>query len=98
MKTNLIKSHRYEVPPENLIITQSIVGRGSYDKRVRYQSRGRHGIMVRKHLHLTIQVEEKEPEHLTKHQKRVRRDQNRLRAQIREREEEAKKPQIEIKE
>lgn len=89
---------RYTIEPEKLIVSTAMVGRGQYLKRIRFKSKGRHGIMHRRHSHLTIEVEEQEsiPKSITPHKKRVIRDQNRLRALIKEREE-SSKPKIEFK-
>ncbi|KAE8892810.1 hypothetical protein PF005_g19311 [Phytophthora fragariae] len=63
---------KYQIEPENLMVAECFVNKGTYLKRLRIMGRGRSGVMHHPHTHLTVVLREFDPSkkplnrHLTK--------------------------------
>ncbi|ETI52689.1 ribosomal protein L22 [Phytophthora nicotianae CJ01A1] len=63
---------KYQIEPENLMVAECFVNKGTYLKRLRIMGRGRSGVMHHPHTHLTVILREFDPSkkplnrHLTK--------------------------------
>ncbi|KAJ8323036.1 hypothetical protein BDV3_006701 [Batrachochytrium dendrobatidis] len=54
--------HNYNLNPDDFIIHQALVGKGTYLKRIRIHARGRFGVMHRPHAHIKIKLGPRMPE------------------------------------
>ncbi|OWZ22709.1 Ribosomal protein L22 [Phytophthora megakarya] len=52
---------KYQIEPENLMVAECFVNKGTYLKRLRIMGRGRSGVMHHPHTHLTVVLREYEP-------------------------------------
>ncbi|CAI5718965.1 unnamed protein product [Peronospora destructor] len=63
---------KYQIEPENLMVAECFVNKGTYLKRTRFMGRGRSGVMHHPFTHLTVVLREFDPSkkplnrHLTK--------------------------------
>ncbi|KAL7692049.1 putative ribosomal protein L22/L17 [Plasmopara halstedii] len=67
---------KYQIEPENLMVAECFVNKGTYLKRLRIMGRGRSGVMHHPHTHITVVLREYDPSkkplnrHLSKMQAR----------------------------
>ncbi|CAH0475877.1 unnamed protein product [Peronospora belbahrii] len=52
---------KYQIEPENLMVAECFVNKGSYLKRLRIMGRGRSGVMHHPYTHLTVVLREFNP-------------------------------------
>ncbi|POM58500.1 Ribosomal protein L22 [Phytophthora palmivora] len=52
---------KYQIEPENLMVSECFVNKGTYLKRLRIMGRGRSGVMHHPYTHLTVILREFEP-------------------------------------
>ncbi|TDH65322.1 hypothetical protein CCR75_000701 [Bremia lactucae] len=52
---------KYQLEPENLMVAECFVNKGTYLKRLRIMGRGRSGVMHHPHMHLTVVLREFDP-------------------------------------
>lgn len=63
---------KYQIEPENLMVAECFVNKGTYLKRLRIMGRGQSGVMHHPHAHITVVLREFDPSkkplnrHLTK--------------------------------
>ncbi|KAJ8754521.1 hypothetical protein K2173_005682 [Erythroxylum novogranatense] len=55
-------THNHGLDPDRLLVAEAFVGKGFFQKRVSYHSKGRHGIKVRPECRLTVVLRETTPE------------------------------------
>lgn len=55
-------SHNHGLDPDRLLVAEAFVGKGFFQKRVSYHSKGRSGVKVRPECRLTVVVRELTPE------------------------------------